>query len=627
VNAAPPGSAARVRPRATVRDPVLLGLLGLGLAVAAWHLLGSGTLTVRMATFWPIQVVLDVLFCALSWRVVRLPGLPVPTRRFWRAMVIAGVLFTVGDLVQAFVTAGSTTPHGLGGSKVQTVLVGAGALCTVGAMLTHPLAGTGQERLRLWLDAATMMTGAAAFVWTFALAGAQPAGTADLTIAVVGSALMLSAAFGLVKLLLSDNPPFTRRTGLSGSIGAGMVGVSTALVPSFDGTTNLDLVMASRLLPCILIAATPRLQELQLRADPEVLIRRRKRPYSRLPYLAVAATQVLLVATLLEHGLGVTAWGVVAGVILSTALVVVRQLAAFADNSRLLLRLRQQEERFRSLVQHASDITLVADRTAAITYASPAIQRVLGVAPEQATGRTVYTLVHPDDLPEVERTLTELAGAPRGASVTSRFRALRADGTWRWLEAISTNQLDDPSVAGIICNARDVTDAQEFENRLRYEATHDPLTHLANRALLRERLDAVAAGPADQQIAVLAVDLDDFKTVNDTLGHHVGDGLLVALGQRLLRCVRQTDTVARLGGDEFAILLTTTTPTEAETVAGRVLAALHEPVEVESHRIAPRGSVGVATGTGPSAAELLRAADAAMYDAKQRGKGTAAYAS
>jgi diguanylate cyclase (GGDEF)-like protein/PAS domain S-box-containing protein len=363
-----------------------------------------------------------------------------------------------------------------------------------------------------------------------------------------------------------------------------------------------------------------------LRADPTALARRR-RSYNLTPYLVAALIQALLVIVLVDRQLGTRVWGVVAGVVAMTACVVIRQLAAFTENDALLLRLRRQEERFRSMVQQASDITLVTDATGAITYASPAIERVLGVPADRAVGQHLLTLVHPDDLPAAGRMLDDLNAAPR-ATAGARVRARRADGSWRWLATICTNLMDDPSVNGIICNARDITEQQQLEDRLRFDATHDPLTHLANRSLLQDRIDAESADRrgGDRPIAMLAIDLDDFKPVNDSLGHHVGDALLVSVAGRLRSCARPADTVARLGGDEFAVLLSPASRADATAVAERILAVLAEPATVEGHRLAVRASIGVATGPARQSAGLLRAADVAMYEAKQRGKGTVAVA-
>jgi diguanylate cyclase (GGDEF)-like protein/PAS domain S-box-containing protein len=607
------------------RDPVLRLLVVVSVALLAVHLGGVGSFELRTRLFWVEQVLLDVGFVALCWRVARLPGRTPGASRFWRAFTAVGSFFTAGDLAQAWTSVVRPGADAVGGGTVQTVLVGCGVLLAMWAMLRHPVTVSRRERLRLGLDAATIMTGTAVFVWNFSLAGGpRPAG--DVVVTVIGAGLMLVAGFGVVKLVLGNNAPFTRLVGGLGVLSSVLVGLSTGLASALHGSTYLDFAMAARLLPCVLLVAVPRIQELQLRADPHLLVRRRRHSYSRMPYVAAAVTQVLLVAVLIDRRLDLRVWGIVAGVIAVTCLVVIRQLVAFTETDALLLRLRRQEERFRSMVQHASDVTLVADAAGMITYASPSIERVLGVPPARALGRSVLGLVHRDDLPAVRAMLENLTAAPH-TSAGVRLRARGADGSWRWLATISTNLLDDPSVNGIICNARDVTDAQELEDRLRFDATHDPLTRLANRALLQQRIDDLSADPerAVSPVAVLAIDLDDFKPVNDSLGHHVGDALLVSVGRRLLSCVRPGDTVARLGGDEFAVFLCPASPTEGVEVAGRILAVLAEP-DADGPAIRARASIGVATGPARDAAGLLRTADVAMYEAKQRGKGTVAVA-
>ncbi|HUG85261.1 MAG TPA: diguanylate cyclase, partial [Euzebya sp.] len=208
---------------------------------------------------------------------------------------------------------------------------------------------------------------------------------------------------------------------------------------------------------------------------------------------------------------------------------------------------------------------------------------------------------------------------PQG-SVTYHGRARHADGSWRWLQITSTNLLDDPSVAGIISNARDITEARMLENRLRHEASHDGLTGLANRALFDERLDDAMGPPShDENVALLAIDLDDFKGVNDELGHPTGDALLVAVAERLRGCVRAGDTVARVGGDEFAVLLPGASATTADSIAQRIREELVEPVLCEGHTLRVGASVGVCTGAGDAHA-LVREADAAMYAEKDRSR-------
>jgi diguanylate cyclase (GGDEF)-like protein len=180
---------------------------------------------------------------------------------------------------------------------------------------------------------------------------------------------------------------------------------------------------------------------------------------------------------------------------------------------------------------------------------------------------------------------------------------------------VSTNLLQDPSVGGLVHNISDITDARQAEDRLRYEATHDPLTQLANRSLFNERVQF--ADDTDESLAILAIDLDDFKAVNDTLGHHVGDGLLVAVADRIRRCVRPGDTVARLGGDEFAVVLPGATPDDAAAIGQRIRRSVEQPVAVDSHLVTVAASVGIAVGPARDAERLSQAADSAMYRAKQ----------
>jgi PAS domain S-box-containing protein len=301
------------------------------------------------------------------------------------------------------------------------------------------------------------------------------------------------------------------------------------------------------------------------------VLRRRAKRFSRLPYVMIAGTYLMLFVVL-PVGLDRRAWGALAGVIVLSAIVVGQQITSFTDNAALLERLDtslrelgRHEQRFRSLFQHASDMTTIVDADGRITYVSPSVERVLGYRPERTIGHSLLSYVHPDDRTEVSGLLhTLVTGQARSITYQGRYR--RADGSWCWLEMISTNLLHDASVAGIVSNARDVTETRHLHDQLRYQASHDELTELANRALFTERLTAATtvttatkAIPVDQPdeslAAVMLVDLDGFKAINDTHGHHVGDAVLAAVADRIRACVRAGDTAARLGGDEFAILL------------------------------------------------------------------------
>ena len=203
------------------------------------------------------------------------------------------------------------------------------------------------------------------------------------------------------------------------------------------------------------------------------------------------------------------------------------------------------------------------------------------------------------------------------------WRVRHRDGTWLHSETVAANLLEDPNVRGLVLNTRDVSDRKELEAQLVHQAFHDGLTGLANRTLFTERVELALARSAQGELAVLFIDLDDFKLVNDSLGHAAGDQLLVAAARRLQGCLRPTDVAARLGGDEFAVLLDRVTDAEAAaTVAGRVLDTLHQPFGLNGRTIPIKASLGVATGRPGTdeADELLRNADVAMYAAKAGGK-------
>ncbi|HVA06804.1 MAG TPA: diguanylate cyclase, partial [Acidimicrobiales bacterium] len=407
-----------------------------------------------------------------------------------------------------------------------------------------------------------------------------------------------------------------------------------------------------------------------------------------------------------------------------------------------------RERRFRALVQSSSDLVFVVDATATVTYASPSCTKVLGYEPGVLLGSETGELVHQDDIESLRLTLRGTLGVP-GESVEFSFRVRHDDRTWRWLEGLATNLLDDPAVAGMVINARDVTerrarlerqaaisdlgrevlrattfeesvecaadviirtvhasncrivsvpqsagpspqgteeidtagrnagmaagadvpalrvsvgdpeqplayievfkdisttrDEEAFvemvagivlsatvrfgaEDAIRHQAMHDPLTGLPNRTLFNDRLEhALDRHARDiRYVAVMIVDLDGFKNVNDSLGHLTGDALLVAVANRFEARLRGFDTIARLGGDEFALLFDELDEADqAGRVAQRVLDALVGPLPLPGREVAIGASVGVSlTNTpGAKADRLIADADAAMYRAKREGKG------
>jgi diguanylate cyclase (GGDEF)-like protein/PAS domain S-box-containing protein len=277
---------------------------------------------------------------------------------------------------------------------------------------------------------------------------------------------------------------------------------------------------------------------------------------------------------------------------------------------------RAGEARFASLVQHASDLITVLDADARVVYQSPSVERVLGHAPETVVGSAFDELVEAADR-------DRLASVLAGGSVECRL--LDSDGEARDFEILVTNLLDDEHVRGIVLNGRDVSERKAFEEQLAHQAFHDTVTGLANRALFGERVrhGVARARRSDRGVAVIFLDIDDFKLINDSLGHVAGDQVLADVGRRLASSVRPSDTAARFGGDEFAVLLEDIgEPEEAADAAERILAALAAPITVAGKEIALGASLGISVADGWTGAdELVRNADAAMYIAKRDGKG------
>ncbi|MDQ3146353.1 MAG: EAL domain-containing protein [Actinomycetota bacterium] len=287
--------------------------------------------------------------------------------------------------------------------------------------------------------------------------------------------------------------------------------------------------------------------------------------------------------------------------------------------------LGHSEARFRSLVQHSSDMVALLDRRNDVTYVSPSSERVLGYLPEELLGAGLAGIIHPEDRAVIGGLLSLLVPSAAGPSSTE-LRVRDAAGAWKTLDVTITDLRSEPAVGGIVLNAHDVTDRKILEHDLRQQVLHDDLTGLANRVLLQERLEHALSrqGRGGEGITVLFIDLDDFKTVNDGLGHGVGDELLKEIASRLSSLVRGADTVARFGGDEFAVLLEDAGTTElAVETAKRLLVAIREPVEFGDRRIAIGASVGIAMSSDAVTASdvILRNADVAMYYAKRTGKG------
>lgn len=273
-------------------------------------------------------------------------------------------------------------------------------------------------------------------------------------------------------------------------------------------------------------------------------------------------------------------------------------------------------EVLRPYLAHSSEAAVVVTRGGQLLYASPAVEPVFGWGSDELVGRPLADLVHPDDLPVFTQALHSSTAA---APPTVELRLHRHDGSEVWAEARCTDLTGDPTIGGVLCTLRDVGERHEVLDRLAALATTDPLTGLPNRSVLAERL-AHAATRRDRRGAVVFVDMDDFKAINDRHGHETGDAVLTAVADRLRRGVRPEDTCGRWAGDEFLVLAEQVSrPEEAEELVRRLRGLLETPLVVGDVEVVPRASLGFSlVADAPHDADgLVRAADQAMYEVKR----------
>ena len=297
------------------------------------------------------------------------------------------------------------------------------------------------------------------------------------------------------------------------------------------------------------------------------------------------------------------------------------------ERKRAEERLRQAEARYRALVERMPAVTYIQEigSSDSAAYMSPQIEALTGYSPEECKDPDLrWRMVHPDDR-ERMRAEDESSGE-LGEVFTNEYRVLHRDGRTVWVRNESVVVEEEGSGShywqGFMI---DITERKALEDELKYRAFHDPLTELPNRSLFLNRLEQALARPRrNDQVAVLFLDLDDFKVVNDSLGHEIGDQLLVAVSQRLKRCLRSRDTIARMGGDEFTVLLESVSGVGgAEETAKRIARGMWAPFTIEGNRIFVTVSIGIVLSEsvgGGLVGDLLRAADVALYRAKDKDK-------
>ncbi|MFJ8112210.1 putative bifunctional diguanylate cyclase/phosphodiesterase [Streptomyces sp. NPDC096132] len=349
------------------------------------------------------------------------------------------------------------------------------------------------------------------------------------------------------------------------------------------------------------------------------------------PYLAAAVCTLGILYNVL-NGRSVDRVVLLTGGAVVLALVV-RQAIMLLDNITLTQELAQQENHFRSLVQGSSDVIMIAAPSGILRYVSPAAAGVYGRPAEALVGTELADLIHPEDLGCVVHEVRRFLAARPQDEPTTRIECRFRSGDSNWLNVESTVNRHH---GGLIFNSRDVTERVRLQAQLQHNAEHDPLTDLPNRALFTRRVQQALSGrrssdrgTALRNTAVLFIDLDGFKAVNDTIGHQAGDELLVQAARRLQDAVRKGDTASRLGGDEFAALIVGDATRDRAArerhileLADRLRITLSQPYLIDGNDVRVAASIGVAFAEpGLGAGEILRNADLAMYRAKAGGKG------
>jgi diguanylate cyclase (GGDEF)-like protein/PAS domain S-box-containing protein len=300
------------------------------------------------------------------------------------------------------------------------------------------------------------------------------------------------------------------------------------------------------------------------------------------------------------------------------------------------VRRQQNDAHFKSLVQNASDVILVVSHEGIIDFGTPSLQRCLGRCQDDVLGSHISTLLDSGTAPLALRELAGVVTAERQLQAVTEWSLLHGDGSSRPFEVMVSNLLEDANVGGVVLTMRDVSERRALEEQLRHQAFHDGLTGLANRVLFHDRVQQALArlGRHSGTLAVVMLDLDDFKLVNDRLGHAAGDELLTTTADRLAACVRGGDTVARLGGDEFAVLMEDVPgKAAARELAERLVRAVGKPLMMQSEEIFTSVSAGLVVMSsdvmcsdqeGAGSVDIMRRADLALYAAKERGKAQVA---
>ena len=567
--------------------------------------------------------------CAAGY-VSRQKALNEKVRRAWMFIGLAYVCLWLGDCAWFVI---ESVLHEKPEASVADVGYLLYPLLLMTGLLSFPhVARSVTDRLKMRLDIAIVVCACCVTVWHFAVGPDLLAKRSNLAVFVV----TVGQPIGDIAALLGVTVLWLRRNnfGKNRTLGALSAAVLTQAITDCvfailvrnetyvsGGYAEVGWVLNALF---VSLAAYWQLRDdASSESDPQS----NKRPLIALalPYSAIAiAYAMLLQSAFATNELALKV--VVSCATLITLLVIARQVVAVRENIRLQAaeEALRGERRLQALVRNSLDVVTIVDADTTIRYVSQSLEPLTGLSSTGVIGLKVLDGVHRDDRTAAILFFAVLA-KEGAAGVRGEWRMRHGNGQWRLTDNVGTNLNTDPAVAGLVVNTRDITESRALEEQLRHQAFHDSLTGIPNRQLFTDRVNhAFRRSVRDRAaIAVLFIDLDNFKSINDTQGHSVGDDVLKVMANRLAVCARDGDTLARFGGDEFAVLLEDLKSLEdAEAAAERIIEELRLPFDVGGLSVTISASIGVSGGadaTSPS--ELMRNADVAMYVAKSDGRG------
>lgn len=616
-------------------DGVMYGTAALVLVYFLWIIFRWGgpahVIFINDVVFLPLAAAAVLL----SLRAALRATLPPRLRRAWLIIACAHLLYGVGEALWYYWEAVQFVPPFPSSADAFYLLSYPFMLWGI---CTFPVrAASRSETWEFWLDALTVCLGGWSIAWFLILGPAMASPGTDLLTACL-SAIYIT---GDLIILVGTGAYLLRRwtTANGMSVVSLMLGAFFTLAGDLlythlkftDTYEPASITDTLWMLGRFLYVAAAYSQCCQAWEKTE---RQVHRPVpdgvDHMPIVGVVSTYITLWYVAALHA-NTQVHGVLINVLAATALLILRQVIVLRTNRRLLdatlhltEELRSNGARFRSLVQNASDVVLLVKDDNEILYRSPSFQRLFALAPDSPAAAQLIHLVCPEDRALALQVLQQLVRASN-AEVKRELHFRRGTADSFLAEVSFRNLLDDPDVAGIVITIRDITEQKAMEDQLRHQAFHDSLTNLVNLMAFRNNLNLKLArlNEGEKPIALLLLDLDGFKLINDSMGHLIGDQLLVAVAQRLLACVRGEDMVARLGGDEFAILMEGVERNGATQVAWRIIDALSAPFLLQGKEVFIHTSMGIAISAcgEESADDMIRNADVAMYAAKKQGKG------